>query len=307
MRNLKSLMVGLFLAVSYVNANSETAESSCVINIKRGWNIISIPAKTDTTVDGLFGHLIRGRIWRVVGQHVEPLAANSILDTKTGYWLYSEIPDIVSLDGGSVVSQFANYRITFDGTWSQATHPEGFPSGAHFSQLIGATHNADVTFWEVGDLATVGIESMAEQGATNALRNEISDAQSNGHTPAAPFDPIITGNGINAPGMASNTLTIHREFSLVTLVSMIAPSPDWFVGVSGLNLIENGQWVDTKTVELEGYDAGTEDGVNFSMSNPASDPLVPISVLQDPPFVVDGNPVPLGTFTFERISDSPTN
>ena len=173
--------------------------------------------------------------------------------------------------------------------------------------MIGATHNANVTFWGIGELATPGIESMAEIGGTIILRNEISSAQDNSYTQADPFDPIIAGSGINAPGMTSVTFSIHREFPLVTLVSMVAPSPDWFVGVAGLNLIENGQWVDTRIVELEGYDAGTEDGVNFSMSNPASSPQGPITLLRDPPFVVNGNSIPLATFTFERIIDSSTN
>ena len=306
MVNFRSILVALFFAVSFARASSETSESPCEINIEPGWNLIGLPAKTDSTVDELFGHLLRGHVWRLVRQHVEPLDGASRLDSKAGYWLYSEIADVISL-GSTIPSELAMYRVTFNGTWSQATHPEGFPSGAHFSPLIGATHNANVTFWGVGALATAGLESMAEVGATNTLRNEIISAQNSGNTQEAPFDPIIAGSGIDSSGMTSVTFMIHSEFPLVTLVAMITPSPDWFIGVAGLNLIENEQWVNTKVVDLEGYDAGTEDGIHFSTSNPASNPHGPISILQEPPFVVDGNPMPLGKFTFEKISDSPTD
>ena len=43
---------------------------------------------------------------------------------------------------------------------------------------------------------------------------------------------------------------IGRDHPLVTLVAMIAPSPDWFVGVHDLGLIESGDWVDEMTVDL---------------------------------------------------------
>ena len=43
----------------------------------------------------------------------------------------------------------ATYQVTFEATWSAATHPTDFPQDglAHFSALVGATHNADVVFW----------------------------------------------------------------------------------------------------------------------------------------------------------------
>jgi serine/threonine protein kinase len=39
----------------------------------------------------------------------------------------------------------------------------------------------------------------------------------------------------------------------VTLVSMVAPSPDWFVGVGGLPLLQDGQWVDELVVPLPAW------------------------------------------------------
>ena len=64
------------------------------------------------------------------------------------------------------------YEVSFQATWSGTTHPGAFPAGANFSPLIGATHNDQASFWEVGGLATEGIERMAESGTTSILTPE---------------------------------------------------------------------------------------------------------------------------------------
>ena len=51
------------------------------------------------------------------------------------------------------------YRVTFDATWTAQTHPQDFPTNAHFSDPVGTVHNSDVVFWKEGDLATTGIET----------------------------------------------------------------------------------------------------------------------------------------------------
>jgi hypothetical protein len=81
---------------------------------------------------------------------------------------------------------------------------------------------------------------------------------------------------------------------------MIAPSPDWFVGVADLPLIQGGRWVDSLTVELRGWDAGTDDGTTYIAMNAPSSPHVPIDRLETGPFLVGGQVPPLGTFTFVR-------
>ena len=54
---------------------------------------------------------------------------------------------------------------------------------------------------------------------------------------------------------------------------MLAASPDWFVGVNDLDLLDaNGDWRNQIVVELLSYDAGTGDGTGFSLSNPATNP-----------------------------------
>jgi hypothetical protein len=61
---------------------------------------------------------------------------------------------------------------------------------------------------------------------------------------------------------------------------MIAPSPDWFIGLSGLNLYANKKWVADTTIQLFVYDAGTEEGDVFGYANPATTPQQPIRLLE---------------------------
>ncbi len=63
------------------------------------------------------------------------------------------------------------------------------------------------------------------------------------------------------------------------MASMIAPSPDWFIGLSKLNLYAHKKWVADTTVQLFVYDAGTEDGDVFGYSNPPTLPQQPVKLL----------------------------
>jgi len=195
-----------------------------------------------------------------------------------------------------------SYTLTFDVTWSETTHPLNFPPNPHWSGLIGGTHNDQVDFWEVGQLASTGIQWMAEFGSQSPLDDEVDAAITAGNA-----DQVIAGAVLwNSPGTVSVTFTASQDFPLLTLVSMIAPSPDWFVGVAGLDLFPGGSWVDEIEVDLWPYDAGTDSGANYTSGNQPTNPHVPIFLKTDGPFA---GGVQLGTFTITRdlLSDIPTS
>lgn len=191
-------------------------------------------------------------------------------------------------------SETAKYKIVFNSTWSPSTHPHpDFPSNEHYSGLIGATHNDQAVFWKTGELATDGIELMAETGSTDDFRPEIN-AEPNA-------DKIVSGGSLpTSPNSVEiSSITVDHDYPLLTLVTMIAPSPDWFVGVSGLSLIdEQGEWQNEIVVQLYPYDAGTDDGELYTSNNADTDPAEPISRLQG---VTPFSNAPMGTFTLTRL------
>jgi len=211
---------------------------------------------------------------------------------------------LVPIDGTQgyfrVIADFtARYQVVFDGTWSQLTHPTNWPSNAHFSPLVGGAHNASVHFWRDGETASEGIRLMAEAGQKTTLLNEIAPAITNG---TVLFQ--LSGNGISSsPGSVGLTFPqpMNRDFPLVTLVSMIAPSPDWFVGVDSLSLIEQGEWITNKVVVLYGRDAGTDSGTTYTSPDAVTVPRGVITQFTGFPAIQSGVIVPFGTFTFTRL------
>jgi hypothetical protein len=197
-----------------------------------------------------------------------------------------------------VVSDYtAHYQVVFNATWSQQTVPTNWPSGAHFSGLVGGTHNANVHFWRDGETASVGIRLMAEQGQKPVLLNEVALAGTNAQIQ-------LTGSGISpSPGSVTMVFAelMKRDYPLVTLVSMIAPSPDWFVGVDSLSLIEDGQWTANKVVTLYGKDAGTDSGITYTSPDQVTSPHSGVTQFSGFPALQNGVVVPFGTFTFMRL------
>ena len=205
-----------------------------------------------------------------------------------------------ALMGGRTASgALATYEVTFNSTWSSQTHPGAWPQGgAHFSPLIGGTHTSATRLWRDRALASPGIEAMAERGSTQPLRSEVESRIAGGKA----FS-VISGGGIGvSPGKVTTTFQIDSDFPLVSLVSMVAPSPDWFVGVDSLSLFECGGWRDRVVTNLVVFDSGTDDGKTFTAADIESTPHVPIHRLNDP---FGGTP-PVGTFEFRLVSTSDT-
>ena len=167
-------------------------------------------------------------------------------------------------------AQSATYRVAFEGKFAASALASGVsvPSGEHFTTLIGAVHNGSVTFWSSGQTASAGVEAVAELGGTSTFKSEINAAMLNA---LAVIEQSIASGGT---ATATVDITLTTDHPLVTLTSMVAPSPDWFVGVSGLSLRNTADdgWQESLTVELFPYDAGTEEGTEFSLTNDATSP-----------------------------------
>ena len=192
------------------------------------------------------------------------------------------------------VRSAATYSVTFQGTWTTSVTSGGVPSGAHFTTLIGGVHNAEVTFLREGGMASAGVESMAELGGTPTLESEINAAMPNAF---AVIEQSIASGGT---ATATVDITLPTDHPRVTLLSMVAPSPDWFVGVSGLTLLDDqGDWLASRSVNLYPWDAGTEEGAEFSLSNSPTSPQGVITSLRG---MGKFSNEPIATLTFTRQS-----
>ena len=174
----------------------------------------------------------------------------------------------------------ATYTITFTSTWNDTDHTNAMdmslPGSAHWSRLVGVNHNDMVDFFEPGEMASLGVEMIAESGTNDEFRDtDVANAIGAGDA-----QQYINGPSL---GSAAGTITISGldvsdDFPLLTLLTMVAPSPDWYVGLDGINLMNgDGTWKSSIHIPMTFvYDAGTDSGSNYTSGN--NDVNQPISV-----------------------------
>lgn len=169
----------------------------------------------------------------------------------------------------------AQYKVVFMINWNAQDFPTDYPSNAHFSPLIGWSHQTAHTFFAVDSLASQGIKEMAERGKTTPLDNELTAKIANGEG-----YQMYIGDGLaNGVGEIKLEVEVTQDFPEVTLVSMLAPSPDWYIAALNVNLLNNGGFVKEKKVNVLVYDAGTDSGVTFTSADNITFPQDSISVI----------------------------
>ena len=82
------------------------------LTLKPGWNLISIPVKSISTVDTLFQDHPTGKIWNWNLNEFEILESSSILRPKIGFWFYAQNHGSILVPGtpiinGEIILQFS--------------------------------------------------------------------------------------------------------------------------------------------------------------------------------------------------------
>lgn len=190
------------------------------------------------------------------------------------------------------------YEVEFVSTWSQGTHPTDFPSNAHMSPLIGISHTSGYEHYKIGEISSAGVKSVAETGNTSAIESEFNSLKSSGVV----LD-IVKGEVFDSPGTSEKAyIGVDPEHAHVTVMSMIAPSPDWFVAVKTSLKDASGSWVENLCIRVNTYDGGTDTGTTFTSADMPISPYDPIELLRDGPLTEGTDTVMnMGYFNFKRI------
>jgi hypothetical protein len=147
--------------------------------------------------------------------------------------------------------------------------------------VAAATHRQGPDLFEVGELASPGVERMAEDGQFDILVQEFN--ASGKTTEAKGVEAAMTPSGTTF-GPFTDTVTFEitaRPGDRLSLATMIICTNDGFTGVSNVKLPNHG----SATWSLVGYDAGTED--NTESSEDLEDPCTLLG--PDVPGDPDGN------------------
>eukprot|EP00210_Caulerpa_lentillifera_P004435 g4232.t1 len=183
------------------------------------------------------------------------------------------------------------YRVSNVCNWRSSTHPTDYPENAMFSPMCGTTHNANYRLFYENGTSTEGLKLVAEEGDCTTLNNEIAKCAAKGNCKTGGYFRWMCDTSRNPDGVGdgvcshSGMITVTEDYPYVSMVSMVAPSPDWFVGLHDVNLCQTNEatgesyWVDQYPelpARLYAYDAGTDSGETFLSENSPTRPFEPI-------------------------------
>ena len=157
------------------------------------------------------------------------------------------------------------YRAHFTNMWTFSRHTPNYPTNPHWSPPVVVTHSKNYTMWAVGSSASAGVKLVAETGATGTLLEEIPDSK------VKPSS--VCGVGVGKVQFMDKGeddqevyVDVDESCGYLSMITMIAPSPDWFAGVNTRAICVDGKWVSV-TVDLQPMDAGTDAGQKYRAEN----------------------------------------
>jgi len=194
-------------------------------------------------------------------------------------------------------SRQATYELELNIDWSASLAPFEFPEdAAHLSSLIGLTHNDRVSLFADGETASSGLELVAENGRSGILKAQFDEMRRKKRIGA-----VVEADGIKSvPGKLSTTFKTTVDHPLLSVITMVAPSPDWFTGISAVLLRTDNKWADVIELPLWVWDAGTDSGTSFKAKNADTQPHESTRLLSTRHFLNSDGLIKFGTISIKR-------
>jgi len=183
---------------------------------------------------------------------------------------------IVFIDQCSYREKFsedqATYRVTFTSNWGKdplINHPPN----PHTGNMFLVTHSNGFKLFEYGKLASKGVSTTSMYGTLDELFHITKGNENVGN--------IVTSNVLQTPGETNLMIDVTPDKRYLSFVTMIAPSSDWFTGFSSIDLKKNGEWVNSTTISLYVYVAGTDSNQGFTTEHKVRENALPITIKTD--------------------------
>lgn len=159
---------------------------------------------------------------------------------------------------------YAVYRIIFKNVLSRTGRfsnivPTG---GLVFSPMTAVTHSPRISLFRRGQPVSRAVRQVCEKG-----RNTLLIRLARSLRPRL-VTSLVYARGPVRPGK-SGYLTVRASCRnhYLSVITMIAPSPDWVVQINNKPLWVNGKFIKNARGRLFAYDCGTDSGREFT--NPA--------------------------------------
>ena len=137
-------------------------------------------------------------------------------------------------------------RATFDVTVTNINN-----SMQGLSPLVIATHPASVHAWQMGKLASKGLELLAREGMPDMLASELTGGATD----------VATTHAHLLPGDSITVRITGNQGDVLSAASMLIQTNDGFTGLDGVPLSEG-------STETVAYDAGAEDNTELAADVP---------------------------------------
>lgn len=137
---------------------------------------------------------------------------------------------IIATDNDCSTDSLAVYKVTLDGNWDKDLFPRHYPENrptAQFSKSFGRTHDAKYSMFSLGKLANPGLKQFCEDGIMAELENESVEK----------FDEFLIPHLKKPTHKVDTRVFVSSNYSMVSMITKLVPSPDWIIGVDSLNVI----------------------------------------------------------------------
>ena len=181
-----------------------------------------------------------------------------------------------------------NVTVTFTSTWCALTQPYDFspaagisvdfPDGppaataysgaAHQGFPLAVTHSSAYSLWGGGvgapasdclrNISTAGFATECIPGVAAA----VADGSAAGYVVGDPQPACGVPNAPSPAAPQTITLPVDAAHSMLSVLFMLAPSPDWFTGVQSLDLCVDGYWR-SRSLSTQPYDSGVDSATTF--------------------------------------------
>lgn len=142
--------------------------------------------------------------------------------------------------------------------------------------------------------ATRGVKTVAETGNTAPFHTELRKARRNGQVRSFTVDSM----GRGPTSSLSLVIDVDCRRRNVGALTMVAPSPDWFLAIFKLNVVgKNGMYKKRMSGNLFVYDAGTDSGKTFMSEDEPTRPRQNIAPFFGPQF----NRMYLGKYSLKKM------
>lgn len=153
----------------------------------------------------------------------------------------------------------ATYKVIFVNFLSDSGPFRGIVprGGLAFSPLTGVTHSRRVSLFRRNETVSPAVQNVCETGSNTELLGVARALQSQSTS-------VVGGDAIMAGKYGYIKVKATCGNNYLSVISMIAPSPDWVVQINNMPLVRGGKFIKKSYGRLVAYDCGTDSGSEFT-------------------------------------------